>query len=338
MVLLSFGLGLGGLYLVGGQVVFRPETYRPENLSFPLLLLGAAAFLSKWLFPPVRIWLLCLTQKVPLPYRSALLAHLAAMFVAAFTPNNTGVAPATVVALNRLGVPPGRGIGVAVQLFVLDLIFFAWSVPLGVAYLSYADTIQLPPNITLAALAIAVLTIAGAIVLIRYPRIVAWVLLLAASWPILSRFASRLRQSARDYYRSMKAFKRAKAPMWIALNASTVAQWFGSFVLFWSLLGLYGVKTNPLTILATLSALTLISHLIPTPGAAGFMEAAVGLSLGGQIGGVAAAVLIWRFASFYVIFIVGPLAGWLLHLTLPTSAQQDEASGATPGYRHRSYQ
>lgn len=286
-------------------------------------MLTVIAFLAKWMSPAARIWLLCRAQKMPLPYRSAIIVHLGAMFVAAFTPNNTGVGPATVVALGRFGVPLGRGIGVAVQLFVLDLIFFAWSVPLGLAYLIYADKISLPPGTMVAALSTAVLTLAGAFVLVRYPRLVARLLLAAAGWPLLGRFARRLRQSARDYYRSMKAFKTSTVSTWLSLNAFTVSQWFGSFVLLWALLGLYGVEANLLAILAILGALTLVSHFVPTPGAAGFVEAAVGLSIGGSAG-VAAAVLIWRLASFYVIFVLGPPAVWLIHLSKRTIAPKVE--------------
>jgi uncharacterized protein (TIRG00374 family) len=248
------------------------------------------------------------------------------MFVAAFTPNNTGAAPATVAALGRLGVPLGRGIGAAVQLFVLDLIFFTWTVPLGLAYLVHTDAIALPPGTRMAALVTTTLTIAGAVVLIRYPRPVARVLLASARWRLLSRFAPRLRRSAQDYYRSAIAFKTTTAPMWLALNAFTFSQWFGPFILFWSLLRLSGVEANPLTTLAILSSLTLVSHFVPTPGAAGFMEAAVGLNVGGDT----AALLIWRLASFYAIFFLGPLVAWLHHLTRPTPAPEGVAGGASP--------
>lgn len=335
VALLSLALGVGGLYLVVGRAVFEPETYRAQNFSVPLLALAVTAFLAKWLSPAARIGLLCRAQKVPLSFRSALLAHLGAMFVAAFTPNNTGVGPATVVALGRLGVPLGRGIGVAVQLFVLDLIFFAWTVPLGLAYLVHSDTISLPPGSRVAALATTALSTTGAFALITYPRPVARLLLASARWQLLSRFAPQLRRSARDYYRSAIAFRKATVSTWFALNAFTVSQWFGSFVLFWSLLGLYGVETDPLTILAILSSLTLVSHFVPTPGAAGFMEAAVGLSIGGQPGG-GAALLIWRLASFYVIFIVGPLAGWLLHLARVGAAAPNGTSVGEPPTHERS--
>ena len=318
-----------------GGALFRPQTYQIQNVALPLVALVVAAFLAKWVSPAVRIGLLCRAQKIPLSFRSALLAHLAAMFVAAFTPNNTGVAPATVAALGRLGVPLGRGIGVAVEIFVLDLIFFAWTVPLGLAYLAHSDAIALPPGTRTAALATTALTITGAVLLVRYPRLVTGLLLTSARWPRLNRFAPRLRRSARDYYRSAIAFRTATARTWLALNVITASQWFGSFILFWSLLRLYGVQANPLTVLAILSSLTLASHFVPTPGAAGFMEAAVGFSICGQAG-AAAALLIWRLASFYAIFVLGPLAGLLLHLARPNAAANGVADGASSTYGGRS--
>jgi hypothetical protein len=201
VVLLSLVLCVAGLYVAVGGTLFRPQTYQVQNFSLPLVALAVAAFLANWL-PPARIKLLCQAQKIPLSFRSALLAHLGAMFVAAFTPNNTGVAPATVAALGRLSVPLGRGIGVAVQLLVLDLIFFAWTVPLGLAYLVHTDAIALPPGTRMAALVTTTLTIAGAVVLIRYPRPVARLLLASARWRLLSRFAP-------DYAGALKTITEA---------------------------------------------------------------------------------------------------------------------------------
>jgi hypothetical protein len=53
----------------------------------------------------------------------------------------------------------------------------------------------------------------------------------------------------------------------------------------------------------------------------------VGLNVGGD---TAAALLIWRLASFYVIFFLGPLAAWLHHLARPTPAPEGVADGASP--------
>ena len=319
-LLVSLALGFAGLYLVLGEAVFRPGTYRAQNSSVPLVALIVVALLAKWFSPAVRVGLLCRGQGIPLPYRSAVVVHLVAMFVAALAPQNTGFAPATVAALSRLGVPVGRGVGVAVQIFVLDLIFFAWAVPLGVGYLVYSDALELPPGAGALAFATGCLAVVLATALSRRPQLVAGLIFAVARWQLVARFASRLRRVARDYYRSARDFLKMPASYWLALHLATAAGWLGGFVLFWLLLELYGVEAGFLATLATLSSITLVSHVVPTPGASGFMEAAVGLSIGANPGGgAAAAVLVWRLASFYVVFLLGPPAGWLLYLSRPAA-------------------
>jgi uncharacterized protein (TIRG00374 family) len=320
-LLVSLALGFAGLYLVLGEAVFRPGTYRAQNSSVPLVVLIVGALLAKWFLPAVRVGLLCRGQEIPLPYRSAVLVHLVAMFVAALAPQNTGFAPATVAALSRLGVPIGRGVGVAVQVFVLDLIFFAWAVPLSVGYLVYSDALELPPGAGALAFATGCLAMVAAAALSRRPQLVVGLIFAVARWQLMARFASRLRRVARDYYRSARDFLKMPASYWLALHLATAAGWFGGFVLFWLLLKLYGVEAGLLATLAILSSITLVSHVVPTPGASGFMEAAVGLSIGTNPGGgAAAALLVWRLASFYVVFLLGPPAGWLLYLTRPAAS------------------
>jgi uncharacterized protein (TIRG00374 family) len=125
---------------------------------------------------------------------------------------------------------------------------------------------------------------------------------------------------ARDYYRSALAFKNMAVSTWLAINAVVAAGWFSGFVLFWLLLELYGVETDLLATLAILTAVTLVAHLFPTPGGSGFMEAALGLSLGAG-GGAAAALLIWRLASYHAIFALGPPSAWLLYLSKPVAGR-----------------
>ncbi|MDQ3864021.1 MAG: flippase-like domain-containing protein [Actinomycetota bacterium] len=329
-LVLSLVLGFAGLYLVAGGAVFRSGTYQVQNSSISIMVLIVAAFLGKWLSPAARIGLLCRAQKVRFPYRYALLVHLSAMLIAAFTPNNTAVGPATAAALSRLGVPLGRGIGVVVQVFVLDLIFFSWAVPASVGYLLYSNELELPSGVRAAAFSIAALAVAGAVILTRYPRLVVRFILAAAKWPPLWRFAPRLRKTAREYYRSAKAFLHMPAIFWVSLNLVTVVGWFSSFVLFWALLKFYGVEADLLATIATLSSVTLVSHVVPTPGASGFVESVVGFSIGARAGGhAAAALLIWRLASFYAIFLLGPAAAWLLYLSHTAAATGTNRSDGT---------
>ena len=205
----------------------------------------------------------------------------------------------------------GRGIGVAVQILVLDLIFFAWAVPLGVGYLVYSDALELPPGAGALALAAGCLAVVAAAALSRRPQLVVGLIFAVARWRFMARFASRLRRVARDYYRSARDFLKMPASYWLALHLATAAGWLGGFVLFWLLLRLYGVETGLLVTLATLSGITLVSHVVPTPGGSGFVEAAVGLSVGSR---AAAALLVWRLASYYVVYLLGPPAGWLLYV------------------------
>jgi uncharacterized protein (TIRG00374 family) len=314
----SLALGFAGLYLVAGGQIFHIETYRVRDPNAPILGLGASAFIAEWfVMDPARIWLLCRDQKIPLPFRSAVLVHLTSMFVASVTPGNAAVGPTTAVALRRFGIPFGKSIAIAIQVIVLDMIYFAWTVPLSLGYLIYSDALRPPPGPEFAAFAIAALAIVGAVFLIRYPRPVVRLILALARWRLMARFATWLRKIARDYYRSARAFRTMALSTWLALNLVVAAGWFSGFTLFWLLLKLYGVDAGLLATLAILNSITLVAHIFPTPGGSGFMEAALGLSVGAGGGNAAAALLIWRLASYHVIFLLGPLAGWLLYLSKP---------------------
>jgi glycosyltransferase 2 family protein len=311
----GLALGFVGLYLVAGDEIFRAETYRVRDPSVLVVALCVLAFIAEWFVMDVsRIWLLCRIVGVPLSFRSAILVHLTSMFVASVTPGNAAVGPAVAVALKRLGLPFGKSVGVAIQVLVLDMIYFAWSVPLSLGYLIYSDTLQLPPGPEFAAFTVAGLAMVGAVFLICYPRPVVRLILASARLPLLGRFAPGLRRMARDYYRSARAFKSMPISSWLALNLVVAGGWFSGYVLFWLLLELYGVEAGLLATLAILNSITLVAHIFPTPGGSGFMEAALGLSVGS---GAAPALLIWRLASYHAIFLLGPPAAWLLYLSKP---------------------
>lgn len=328
MLALSFALGLGGLYLVAGTALFEPGTYRFRDLDTLALIVGGASLIAQWMAPGLKVSLLCRGQGINMPYRPALMAHLVAVLGAAVTPSNTGGVPVTVAALGRLGVPVGKGIGVVVQIFVLDLVFFSWSAPLGLGYLVYSNTLPLPVRSEALAVVAASLAVVGAIVLTRYPRLVVRLLLSLARWPFLSRFRDRISNAARDYYRSARMYSRMSAAKWLTLHAVTAVGWLAGFVVLWSLLKLYGVDAGIPAILALLSSITLISHFVPTPGGSGFIEAAAALAVGAGVGTVAAAVLLWRLLSFYLIFLIGPVAGWRLYRFKPISCSGPEPSKA----------
>lgn len=312
---LSLALGFAGLYLVAGAELFRAGTYRMEALTPGLVVLCLAAFFAEWLMPAVRLQLLGRNQGASIPYPVALLVHLVSVFGAVVTPGNAGGAPTAAVALNRSGIPFGRSVGVVLQVFVLDLFFFAWAVPFSLIYLLVSDAVMLPTGIEVAGLGMAILALAGAVALGRYPRPVVVFLLAVSRWPLIRRFDARIRGVARDYYRSSRAYSRTPGALRAVLNAITAVHWLAAFVLLWGLLEIYGADLGLAVTLALLNVLTLVSQFVPTPGGAGFVEAAVGLGLGPYAaeGSVAGALLLWRILAFNIIFLFGPLAGWLLY-------------------------
>ena len=327
---LSLSLGLAGLYLVAGPELFRAETYRMQEVGPWLVIVCLLAFLSEWLMPAVRLQLLGKNQGTGISYPLALLVHLVSVFGALVTPGNTGGGPVAAVALNRIGVPLGRSVGISLQVFVLDLVFFAWVVPLSLAYLLVSGAVELPVIIEAAGLSMAVLALAAAVALGRYPRPVVAFLLTASKWRAARRFETRIRGVARDYYRSSRSYARTPLLSKAGLNTVTAVHWLAVFVLLWGFLKLYGVDLGFAVTVALLNILTLVSQFVPTPGGAGFVEAAVGLSLGSYAAGgsVAGALLLWRVLAFNIIFLVGPFAGWLLY-------RRVDGAGRKPGQRKR---
>jgi uncharacterized protein (TIRG00374 family) len=312
-LVLALGLSLLGIYIIGGPAVLEARTYTLPQWNGALLLFCVFAFVSQWLFPALRLVVLAKEQGYPVPYRSALLIHLVTVLSAAVTPSGSGGGPAIVAGFASLGVPWGRSIGIAIQLFVLDLVFFSWAVPLSLVFLIASGIIALPLNIIVLAVASAGLAVAGSVVLGRYPRLAVRLMLSLARRPLLTRFRGRIQAAARDYYRSTRVFMGLPLAPWFNLQVLSALGWLINFALFWGLVNLYHA-VSPLVIVAVLNITTLISFVIPTPGAAGFMEVAVGYGTSSQVSSaeLAPALLLWRLASFYFIYAVGPLAGWLL--------------------------
>lgn len=315
ILFLSLALGFAGLYLVAGSELFSAETYRIREVRPWILLVCGLALLAEWMMPAVRLQLLGETQGVEISYTSALLVHLISVFGAVVTPSNAGGGPTAAVALNRLGLPLGGSIGIMVQVFVLDLFFFAWAVPLSLAYLLISGAVDLPVIIEAVGLAMAALAMTGAVAISRYPRPVVAFLLAVAKWRPVRRFETRIRAAARDYYRGSRSYGKTPTLFRGAIHAVTATHWLAAFVLLWGFLKLYGVDLSLVVTLSLLNILTLVSQFVPTPGGAGFVEAAVGLSIGSYAvtGSVAGALLLWRILAFNIIFLVGPFAGWLLY-------------------------
>ncbi|HLU82135.1 MAG TPA: flippase-like domain-containing protein [Trueperaceae bacterium] len=314
LLLLSLGLGLGGLYLATRESILSPTTYQPANATPLLVSIAVASLLALWLMPIIKLMVLARAQGHKVGPGSAFIAHVGQVFGTAMTPSGTGGGPALVLALERAGVPVGTGLGIAVQLFVLDLAALGVLIPIGLAYLLLFSPLTLPAATAYLAGASAVIALVGSIILVRFPgsfyRLIMW----AAKLKFLQRFNDKVTRVAREYYVSATAFRDMRLTTWFALHAVNLTAWLTNFLLLWALFAIYGAGARLLDVLALLSMITLIGFFVPTPGAAGFTELLVGLVAGprSEAQSVAAPVALWRTGTFYIAYLLGPLCAWLL--------------------------
>jgi len=314
LLLLSVGLGLGGLYLATRESVLSASTYAPVNTSAWLVGVAVLSLITLWTVPVVKLRILARAQGAVISRGAAFTAHVAQVFGTAMTPSGTGGGPAMVLALERAGVKVGTGVGIAVQLFVLDLAALGVLIPIGLAYLLLASPLELPVATSYLAAIAAVAALALAIALSRFPGALYRLLIAVSRWRLLRRYKERLTRVARDFYVSAVAFRDLPLATYVALHATNLCAWLANFLLLWALLVIYGAEARLLDVLAVLSIITLIGFFVPTPGASGFTELMVGLAVEARsaTASIAAPVALWRAGTFYVAYLLGPLLAWLM--------------------------
>lgn len=313
-LLLSCGLGIAGLYLATRESVLSPAIYRPNQPSLALAALALISLLALWTAPVVKLRLLAAAQGLRLRSGEAFLAHVAQVFGTAMTPSGTGGGPAMMLAFERLGVAVGTGLGIAIQLFVLDLAALGVLIPVGLTYLLLFSPLALPTATAVLGGALAVLALVASLALARYPRLLYTALLWLSRLRPLQRFSERLTRVAREYFVSAVAFRDMPLTTWSALHGSNLVAWLASFMLFWALLQAFGAEARLLDVLSVLSIVTLIGFFVPTPGAAGVTELMVGLAVGASASAtsIAAPVVLWRAGTFYIVYLLGPVCAWVL--------------------------
>lgn len=320
LFLLSLGLGLAGLYLSTKEALFSPATYAPSNLRPWLVALALVNIVVLWGAPVVKLRLLAAAQGVRVSTWHAFLAHVAQVFGSAMTPSGTGGGPLLLLALERVGVPAGTGLGIAVQLFVLDLATLGILIPLGLVYILLFSPLQLSVTLSWLAGLGAVVALMGSVFLVRFPGTLTRLLYALARWRTLARFQRRIKRLASGYYTSAKAFRDMRFSVWLALHAANMLAWLTNFALFWTLLTIYGADVPLLDVLSMLSIIALFSFFVPTPGASGVLELLLGLAVaGGTRSAIAAPVVWWRAWTFYIAYLLGPLVTWLLLVKNPPS-------------------
>ncbi len=329
---LSVLLGFGGLYLATRESVFASGTYAGADFDVTTIVVAALSLLLVWLAPVAKIRSMLHAQGYEISAWEAFTAHVGQVFGTAMTPSGTGGAPGLVLALERSGVPLGTSVGVAVQLFILDLAALGVLIPVGLAYIVVISPLSLPAYVTALALGAAAVALVASVVLARYPVALYRLIKRVSTWRLVRRFRDRLTRMGREYLVSAVAFRDLPFSRFAYLHGANLVSWLANFVLLWAFLTGYGAQARLLDVLAVLSIITLVGFFVPTPGASGFTELMVGLVVDSRTSpvSIAAPVALWRAGTFYVAYLLGPIVAWLLIARRPRGRVSRRAPPASP--------
>lgn len=270
----------------------------------------------------LRLWALVLGVGARVTPLRAVRAHVLGLLAAAVTPSGGGNAPAIALSLRRDGVPTAAAWSITVYTSVLDLLFFAWAIPLA----AWGLRDELGARL----LGLALL-LGAACLLLWYG--------LAHRQAALERLAARLfalrplRRWQRPAWRFVRRMNAATgrltaASPWrhLGLQALTALMHGALYAIFWGFAVALGTGLELLPTLALLLLVSVSSYVVPTPGGSGYLELAISwlFARRAPAGEVAAALVAYRAVGYYAAVLLGlPLGGAVLVKEAARHADRD---------------
>ena len=290
------------------------------------LLVGAVLTALNYLFGALRLTLLTRLTQQPVGFGRALRAYALGLLSAAITPGGSGQAPAVVLSLIRDGVPASRAWSVNIYVWVLDLFFLTWSVPIGLVVMAHStDLLGKTPPVPVALLLGLVFLTLNYLLAFR----LRWVKAIVG--PVMRiAWLRRWREGALEFLDRVAGatgqLSRRGLGLQAVLHSLTAGLYLATFFAFYVIVA--GLGGNP-PLLPTLAAVQLpmvVSFLFPTPGGAGLLEIAAAslFAAEGSTGQVGAAILAWRLLTYYSRYAIGPALGGTVLLR---SRRRSEAPG-----------
>lgn len=258
-------------------------------------------------------------------------AYILGLFAAAVTPSGGGNGLAIGFALQRGGVQPEVAWSAAVYGSVLDLLYFACTLPIGGVILYRTDLISL--RLLWLTLAISLLCLLLWYGLAFHLGRVRYLIGPLFSWRLLARWRRGALRFVDEVNRAMSTITRGGLLSQIGLNLLTLPVHLSTY----AILHLFAVALgSPLSLAQTLSLMLLISaasHVVPTPGGSGYFEVALtyAFSQGGAHAQMTAAVIAYRAVTYYVPFVLGALLGGSVLIAELNRAATPTAETEAPG-------
>lgn len=312
--------GMAGLavtmWLLGGSLA---SLARVPAWAFAV---GVALVAANYIAGAARLQMISALGGHTLSFGRCLRAYSIGLFSASITPGSAGQAPAVALSFMRDGLTGAQAWSVNVYIWVLDLAFLTYSVPLSLLLIG-RSAISLSTQ-QLWAFALLVAALAASMM---------WVLSYRLNWfTSLGRQIFRLRWLARWRASTDVFFGRVEAASGeimrgtpvqrLTLHVLTAVVYVSTLSVFYVMISAIRPGAPFLTTLAIAQLPMVLATFMPTPGGAGLLEIfTASLFVAGSSdprpaeavqstgGSVAAAILGWRLLTFYSRFVIGPIAG-----------------------------
>jgi len=258
----------------------------------------------------LRLRLLARTLGYRLRLPSAVRAHILGLFSAAVTPSGSGNAPAIALMLTCDGLSRTHAWSVALYTGLVDLLFFAWGVPVALLTLKLSGKLPPSPWWSVGGAGVSALFLALWYLLAYRLSALPGLAYRLCSFRILRRYRGRTERFAQTFTETVS---RLSATTWseqFILQAFSASLHLSVFAMFSVIAADLGLTLPLLPTLATLFLIFVVSHVVPTPGGSGFLELTLPLLLMPERPAAAVpALLVWRLLSFYSVFLLGPSLG-----------------------------
>jgi glycosyltransferase 2 family protein len=325
-------LGFGLLLLTGGKLDLTgfSNLVRIDPLFLGLLI---PTILGWWLMAGWRVQLLCDSPNVNL-WR-ATRGMLLYWFGGAVTPSATGANLVMVWYLSRY-TDSRRATAVAVFSLALDLVYYAYIMPISFAILHFENIdLHFPLIGPLLGVFVGVAT-AAALGLAYGLAFQAHRLEQLAFWLFSLKWLKRWRRGAMRFVAetatAMLEMRQLSLGKQLMLHFSTFVGFVLHFCAANVLLAGLGLPVNHLGLFATQNIMMFLGFLIPAPGGAGYFEVTLGRAapaLGIPETAVLPFIAIWKLISYYFYVLIGPFIGAPALLEASQRAQKAPASSAS---------
>jgi uncharacterized protein (TIRG00374 family) len=239
----------------------------------------------------------------------AVRAHVLGLFAAAITPSGGGNGFAIGFALQRDGVRSDVAWSAAVYGTVLDLLFYAWTIPVAGVVLFREELIT--ARLLWLALGVSVLSFGLWYGLAFHLKGVRHLAALVVRWRPLRRWRAGVMRFIDAVATSTSTITARGVLPQLLLSALSLLVHAPTYVIFFLLAAELGSPLGLVSTLALLVLISAVSQVVPTPGGSGYFEVAItyAFTQRGAPSQVTAAVIAYRAITFYVPIVLGALLG-----------------------------